>query len=294
MEFRVQPLGRTLHAAQGSVLELAYAVGLFNFPFHARGTLVIALRQPVTIKLDHLRVHIPRYAAFWLDLTYQGTAHAQSRGPWLLMRSDDSAFASMQRRWRDFGYRSLQPIAGLWPDARLLARWALALVRRARNLGGNRLTDSDLAAMAGVLQQAQATFEPQIARCPGRTQTQKTKVFRRLMRVRQYVELNCAANLPVESLAKLASYSRAHFMTVFHAVFGETPHAHRLEQRLHFAAHMLGKEGLSVSQTTLAVGFEDRSSFSKLFRRRFGVTAKSMRQTAHGGCARQSGSIQRQ
>ena len=68
-------------------------------------------------------------------------------------------------------------------------------------------------------------------------------------------------------------------MSVYRAVFGETPHRQLQERRLRHAQHMLKVIGLSVREATLAAGFEDRSSFSRLCCRYFGVTAQASRRT---------------
>jgi AraC-like DNA-binding protein len=190
----------------------------------------------------------------------------------------DQATRQMSLAMSDTAKMSLQPIAGLWSQTRLLGRVALRLVHQSR-LGKLSLLDAQhLFQLSHAFEAALSNFADKVERCPGRGIGQKLQVFRRLMRVRQLMLLHCNQRLSIDQLAAHANYSRAHFLHIYRTVFAETPHAHLMEQRLHLAQHLLSERGLSVNETTLAAGFEDRSSFSKLFRRRFGHTALSARQ----------------
>lgn len=181
MEFCVQPLRRELDAKSESKLHIFYASAQSQFSFSVRSTLIVALRQPVELVLGQQRLRIPRFGAYWVDAEHAGLAQAQAAGPWLLLRCNQALWRGMQARLRATEQSKLQPVGGLWPEARSLSRWALSLVRRARKTGSSTLSETDFATLTFALQQALTGFGPKIACCPGRTQVQKAQVFRRLM-----------------------------------------------------------------------------------------------------------------
>ena len=80
----------------------------------------------------------------------------------------------------------------------------------------------------------------------------------------------------------MASYSQWHFIRLFRDAYQETPHAFLLNQRLMRARRLLDSSPLAITEIARASGFENRSVFSRLFHKHFGVTALSIRQTGVG------------
>jgi AraC family transcriptional regulator len=124
----------------------------------------------------------------------------------------------------------------------------------------------------------QASFEPLIARCPGRAWAQRRNVLLRLMRARNFIESDCHRNLDVGHLAAMANYSTFHFIRAFRAVFGRTPYSQLVEQRLERAHGLLNTSPLAVYEIAHIAGFEDRSAFARSFKRRYGISATDLRQ----------------
>jgi AraC family transcriptional regulator len=137
----------------------------------------------------------------------------------------------------------------------------------------------------------QEGFASSIARCPGRTFSQRRLVFVRLQRVRNYIAANCHLDFDDRELAKMANYSQWHFIRLFRDAYEETPHAFLLSQRLMRARRLLDTSPLAITEIARASGFENRSVFSRLFHKHFGVTALSIRQTSCGisACGIRSG-----
>jgi AraC family transcriptional regulator len=128
----------------------------------------------------------------------------------------------------------------------------------------------------------QERFSSCISRCPGRTFSQRRLVFVRLQRVRNYIAANCHLDLDDRELAKMASYSQWHFIRLFRDAYQETPHAFLLNQRLMRARRLLDSSPLAITEIARVSGFENRSVFSRLFHKHFGVTALSIRQAGNG------------
>jgi AraC family transcriptional regulator len=123
----------------------------------------------------------------------------------------------------------------------------------------------------------QSRWTSVIARCPGRTHAQRRQVFLRLQRVRNYVRENSHLDIDGIALARMANFSRWHFIRAFRAAYEETPHAFLVDQRLRRARRLLTSSTLAISEIALAIGFESRAAFSRLFRQRFGTTARDLR-----------------
>ena len=148
--------------------------------------------------------------------------------------------------------------------------------------------DADAAAEAVVdrILGLQGEFADAIARCPGRTWSQRRQVFLRLQRVRNYLASNCHLDVDNDTIARMANYSPWHFIRAFRAAYQETPHAYLVRQRLERAHRMLRASPLAIAEIALASGFENRCAFSRLFRQRFGMTAGTVRRMAAPGHAR--------
>ena len=153
-----------------------------------------------------------------------------------------------------------------------IARAALADPRGALPQRADLMLD-----FAQALADAQSVFDPMIARCPGRSLTQRRAVFARLQRVRRYMHANSHLDLDTAALAARANYSLSHFIRSYRRVFDETPHAALVASRLERAHAMLGNGSLAVGEVALASGFENRCAFSRVFKRHFGVTAQDVR-----------------
>lgn len=145
-----------------------------------------------------------------------------------------------------------------------------------------RKADAFAAALRVVtmLVDLQAGFRPLIDRCPGRTFAQRRGVFLRLHRVHNYMASCSDLDLGIPGFARMANYSACHFVRTFTAVYGRTPHAALIEQRLKRALHLVSDTELSITEVARASGFEDRCAFARSFKRRFGKTASLMRAQA--------------
>jgi AraC-like DNA-binding protein len=87
--------------------------------------------------------------------------------------------------------------------------------------------------------------------------------------------------LTVEEVARAAYLSPAHFIRLFDAVFGRTPHQFRIDARLDRARRLLARGEHSVTDVCMAVGFSSLGSFSDLFTRRVGSSPSAWRRRVH-------------
>lgn len=103
---------------------------------------------------------------------------------------------------------------------------------------------------------------------PGRVDQQE--VARRLHVAKDYLESHYELPVSLADAAGAAMLSKFHFLRAFTRQFGRTPHQYLTDVRLRKARLLLAR-GEPVLETCLAVGFENHSSFTRLYRRRFGV-----------------------
>jgi AraC-like DNA-binding protein len=73
-------------------------------------------------------------------------------------------------------------------------------------------------------------------------------------------------------VARAWGFSYYHFIRLFKAVFGETPHQFRSHAQIERAKHLLILTKLSVTEVCMEVGFSSLGSFSTLFSRRVGIS----------------------
>jgi AraC-like DNA-binding protein len=97
-------------------------------------------------------------------------------------------------------------------------------------------------------------------------------LLRRLCRARALLREWSDGPRSVRSVARECGISAFHFIRLFKAMFGETPHRFRSRAQIEKAKHLLILTGLPVTEVCMAVGFSSVGSFSSLFTRRVGMS----------------------
>ena len=128
-----------------------------------------------------------------------------------------------------------------FPGFSWLKRSAVALARAA---AAGR-SDPGIETLLEHVLHLQSRWTTAIARCPGRTHAQRRQVFLRLQRVRNYVRENSHLDIDGIALARMANFSRWHFIRAFRAAYEETPHAFLVDQRLRRARRLLTSSTLA-------------------------------------------------
>jgi AraC-like DNA-binding protein len=88
----------------------------------------------------------------------------------------------------------------------------------------------------------------------------------------QFVENNLGSRIIAEEMAGLCMMSPFRFSRAFREAFGVTFREYVMRMRLTEAARLLENPQVPVTQVACAVGFNDMSHFSRLFKREFGTT----------------------
>ena len=88
---------------------------------------------------------------------------------------------------------------------------------------------------------------------------------------RHYIDNNYEKKLNLNFLSHIRFTSKFHLLRLFKKYYGQTPKQYLTEKRLLRAKDMLA-DGINISETCYDIGFESVSSFSTLFKARFGLT----------------------
>lgn len=95
-----------------------------------------------------------------------------------------------------------------------------------------------------------------------------------------YINQHLDQPIDLGILAHTALFSPYHFHRIFTVMVGETPNNFLLRVRLEKSAQLLHLDkSLSVGEIAYKCGFNSVSSFSRSFRKSFGITAKSFRES---------------
>jgi AraC family transcriptional regulator len=94
----------------------------------------------------------------------------------------------------------------------------------------------------------------------------------RLSRVVDYIDAHLDNDLSVLELANVAFLSQYHFGKMFKRSTGQNPHQYVTNRRIERAGSLLRTGKLTLSQIAFAVGFQDQSQFTTIFKRYIGTT----------------------
>jgi len=109
-------------------------------------------------------------------------------------------------------------------------------------------------------------------RGPTRSSRAATLPQRHLFRVQELIESRLGADLTLQELASEVGYSRSHFLRMFHATTGKTPHRYVLNRRIERARRLLGETDTSIAQVANQCGFSSQAHLTSAFRKVLGLT----------------------
>jgi AraC-like DNA-binding protein len=105
---------------------------------------------------------------------------------------------------------------------------------------------------------------------------------RRAVEAALWIDDNSHTEIDLEQAAQQAGLSPFHFLRLFRAVLGVTPHQYLLRSRLRHAARLLADDDIAVTEIAYDVGFGDLSNFVRTFHRAAGVSPTRFRQASRG------------
>jgi AraC-like DNA-binding protein len=88
---------------------------------------------------------------------------------------------------------------------------------------------------------------------------------------RSFISGNFDHELNLDLLSRICYVSKFHLLRLFKKYYGQTPQQYLTDKRIEKSKEYL-KKGMSISDTSFAIGFESPSSFSTLFKCRTGLS----------------------
>jgi AraC family transcriptional regulator len=169
---------------------------------------------------------------------------------------------------------AFQPLYGTNdPDLRTL----LSLLQKESETGGRYgtlYTESLLTALATRL-----LFAGRL-RKPPENPANSPLPRRPLQRVLERMKSDLGESLGLEALAAETGYSRAHFLRMFRAATGQTPHRYLLQLRLEKARALITTGSMPLIDVATVCGFSNHAHLTTAFRSRFGVTPSAYRRSS--------------
>jgi len=124
--------------------------------------------------------------------------------------------------------------------------------------------------LQGFIRQALAA-ERESEALPVTRRSTRIELFKRLSMAREYILANYSGAVSLDDMAETALLNSQHFLRMFRECYGITPHQYVMGVRLTAARQLLINTKEPVSAICRQTGFESLSSFSGLFRQRFGA-----------------------
>jgi len=109
--------------------------------------------------------------------------------------------------------------------------------------------------------------------------TTKDDYIKSVCRVILYIEQNYKDNLTLEELSKVASFSKYHFHRIFKSIANENLSDYIRRVRLQ-STTLKFKTNQRITEIALTSGYETNASFSKAFKKHFGITPKEFSKNA--------------
>jgi AraC family transcriptional regulator len=102
----------------------------------------------------------------------------------------------------------------------------------------------------------------------------------RMQRVLDHIDQHLDGDLNLETVSRVAAFSKFHFHRQFMATFGLSVHHYVQLARLKRASRQLAtKDAQSITQIAMEAGYDAPDAFARAFRRRFGQSPSSFRKS---------------
>ncbi|UFZ02917.1 AraC family transcriptional regulator [Bradyrhizobium ontarionense] len=157
------------------------------------------------------------------------------------------------------------------PELMVLGELAQAVAAREQTLGldevGHLIASRFVATVAGLQE---------------RPAKPSLRDRRRAVESALWIDDNAHEDIDLAAAARTAGVSPFHFLRLFAATIGVTPHQYLIRARLRRAARRLSEEDTSVTDIAYDIGFADLSNFTRTFTRAAGVSPLKFRRASRG------------
>jgi AraC-like DNA-binding protein len=113
----------------------------------------------------------------------------------------------------------------------------------------------------------QEQLQNEIANIPAIKASTKQELYKRLSRAKDYIDSCYYKEITIGQLAAICFLNQTYFLRQFKNYFGTTPRQYIITKRMEAAKDLLAaKKDVSITDVCQQVGYNDLSSFSKLFK----------------------------
>ena len=88
----------------------------------------------------------------------------------------------------------------------------------------------------------------------------------------EFIHSNYMHDITVEKIAQYLNLDRTYFSVIFKKEIGQSPKQYLVDYRMNIAAALIIKRQIGISVVANSVGYSDLYTFSKMFKRHFGVS----------------------
>jgi AraC-like DNA-binding protein len=96
---------------------------------------------------------------------------------------------------------------------------------------------------------------------------------------KKYIDDNIYQNITIEYIADNLKLSKAHVIREFSKSYGISPYNYLIEQKIAIAKKMLILHNMNINEISNKLGFEDSNYFSKLFKKKTGLSPLQYRKS---------------
>jgi AraC family transcriptional regulator len=132
----------------------------------------------------------------------------------------------------------------------------------------------------GILEHAfytQLSASRETEQIASKKRSTRIELFNRLNRAKDYIRSNYSEQIDLQKLSSIACLCPHHFLRKFKSFFKTSPHQYLTTIRLEMAREMIEASNLSITEICMDSGYESLSSFSDLFKKRYGSSPENHR-----------------
>ena len=155
----------------------------------------------------------------------------------------------------------------------LYALYKLSLDAKPDN---NRITELYYSLLEKMLL-VQTGVNKEITKIEAAKSSTRAELYKRLHYAKDFIDSCYMNSITLDQLASVACLNSAYFLRQFRKCFGITPYQYIIQRRLAAAKNQLETSVKTITDICYAVGYEDTTSFTKLFKHYFQLTPEKYR-----------------
>lgn len=105
----------------------------------------------------------------------------------------------------------------------------------------------------------------------------KKEIFKRILIAYEYIVSNINRKVSIKELSLISALSEYHLYRSFKYVFGKSPHQFMIHHRMKKAKFLLENKQLNASEVAFTMNFPDLPTFSKLYKKTYGVSPSQIK-----------------